>query len=189
MWTVNRSIYFSFWCGFIFSKPVCAGWWDCSSCGSYWTVSAELVINNPENTYCICITPKAFLAVDSKRKWNLGPLKKKTPVTFIWGQGINVLDFLINTEARELSVAQKHTLVRAEQGCPALSGVFGLGEVRDMRNLMFCFLFLCLCSSTCCCAVRFLTCTQHMHIHMVLLSKHEFTEEHILFMFYSNAVA
>lgn len=46
-------------------------------------VTAELVVNNPENTYCICITPKAFLAVDSKRKWNLGPLKKKTPVTFI----------------------------------------------------------------------------------------------------------
>lgn len=118
MWTVNRRICFSFWCGssFIFSKPVCAGWWDYNSYGSYWTVSAELVINNPENTYCICMVLKDFLAVDSKRKFNLGSLKKENTSYIQLRTGDWHVRFLIKTEAIELSIDKKHTMVRAEQG-------------------------------------------------------------------------
>ena len=144
MWTVDRGMCFSFWCGslsFIFGKPVCAGWQDYNSCGSYWTGSAGLVINNPENTYCICMTLKAFLAVDSKRKWNLGPRKKEnTSYIQLRPEDRHVI-FLIKTKAVEWSVAQKHAIVRAEQDSSALSGMLELVEVRGMRNFMFCLLF------------------------------------------------
>lgn len=126
---------------FIFSKPVCAGWWDYNSCGSYWTVSTELVINNPENIYHICIVLKAFLAVNSKRKWNLGPLKKEK-ASYIWPRAGNWhVSCLIKTEATTLSVAWKYFIVGAGQDPSVLAGVFELAETRNASNLMFCLPF------------------------------------------------
>lgn len=88
----------------------------------------------------------------------------------------------------ELSVAQKHTVARAEQSPSALSGMFELKEVRDMRNFMFCLLEFTFrhpstVQSDSSPAHR--AHTEHALFGTFLLSKPEFTEEHILFMFYA----
>lgn len=136
---------FSSCCGFlsfIFSKPVCAGWWDYNSYGSYWAVSTALVINNPKNSFHICIIPRAFFAADSKKKWNLGPLKS-TSTSYIWLRtGDRHVWLLIMTEAVELNVAWKLVLVGAAQGPSALSGVCELAKTSGVRKLVCCLSFL-----------------------------------------------
>lgn len=91
----------------------------------------------------------------------------------------------------ELSVDQKHTVVRAEQGPLALSRMFELGEVWDVRKLILCLLFLTSCFSVC------VPCSQIPHLHTsppqthgqcFIVSKQEFTEEHRPFMIHANYV-
>ena len=50
----------------------------------------------------------------------MGPLKKENTSYIQLRTGEQHVRFLIKTEAVELSIAQKHTVVRAEQGPSAL---------------------------------------------------------------------